>query len=259
MARFAMELQYNGSDYYGWQSQLGFKTVQASVEQALSRVADHPIQVICAGRTDRGVHALGQVIHFDTESVRALHAWHRGANAYLPSDIAINWVHPVSNDFHARFSARSREYRYLIYNHDSRPAMMHQIVKWEYRLLDLSRMQKAADHLLGEHDFSSFRGSDCQAKTPIRTIHELTITRRGLIVCVTIKANAFLLHMVRNLVGTLLRVGVGLESSEWVKAVLQARDRREAGMTIPAAGLSLVKVNYEAHFALPTTVSADVL
>jgi tRNA pseudouridine38-40 synthase len=254
-----MGVQYNGSQYYGWQSQPDVPTVQQQVEAAISRVADQPIEITCAGRTDRGVHATGQVIHFDTDAKRELHAWHRGSNANLPPDVAINWVHEVSEDFHARFSARSREYRYLLYNHDSRPAMIHQFVKWENQPLNVALMHEAGQMLLGEHDFSSFRGSGCQAKTATRTVHELQVTRHGLLVCVEIKANAFLLHMVRNIVGSLLRVGVGLEPVSWMQAVLAAKDRREAGMTIPAAGLSLTKVNYEAHFALPETVVADVL
>jgi tRNA pseudouridine38-40 synthase len=259
MPRLAMGVQYNGSQYYGWQSQPDVPSVQQQVEEAVSRVADHPVQVICAGRTDRGVHATGQVIHFDTDAKRELFAWHRGSNANLPPDVAINWVHEVPDDFHARFSARSREYRYILYNHDSRPAMMHQFVKWESHPLDVVKMHQAGQYLLGEHDFSSFRGAGCQAKTATRTVHELQVTRHGLMVCVEIKANAFLLHMVRNIVGSLLRVGIGIEPVEWMQAVLAAKDRREAGMTIPAAGLSLTKVNYEAHFALPETVAADVL
>lgn len=259
MARFAMGVQYNGSRYFGWQSQRQVPSVQQQLETAISRVADHEVSVVCAGRTDRGVHATGQVIHFDTHAERQLFAWHRGSNANLPADVAINWVQQVSNDFHARFSARSREYRYILYNHNSRPAMMHQFVKWVSYPLDVVKMNQAAQYLLGEHDFSSFRGAGCQAKTAVRTVYELQVTRRGVLVCIEIKANAFLLHMVRNIVGSLLRVGIGMEPAEWMQVVLRAKDRREAGMTVSAAGLSLTKVNYEAHFALPETVAADVL
>lgn len=246
-----MGIQYNGSNYFGWQSQHGLPTVQQAVEDAISKVANEPVGVVCAGRTDRGVHGLGQVVHFESNAVRELYAWHRGTNASLPPDIAANWVREVPDDFHARFSARSREYRYLLYNHDSRPAMMHQFVKWESHSLDLEAMQQAGNYLLGEHDFTSFRGSGCQAKTAVRTIHSLEIKRHGLIWSIDIKANAFLLHMVRNIVGSLLRVGIGLEKPEWMQTVLQACDRRKAGMTITSAGLSLTKVNYDERFGLP--------
>lgn len=252
MPRIAMGVQYNGANYFGWQSQPDLPTVQQAVEAALSRVADQPITIICAGRTDRGVHGLGQVVHFDTDVHREIHAWHRGGNANLPPDVAINWVKVVPDDFHARFSARSREYRYLLYNHESRPATMHGFVKWESRPLNLERMQAAGQYLLGKHDFSSFRGSGCQAKTAIRTVHSLEVKQHGLIWSIDVKANAFLLHMVRNIVGSLLRVGVGLESAEWMRDVLAAKDRREAGMTIIPEGLSLTKVNYDVHFGLPS-------
>lgn len=253
MAKIALGVQYNGAHYYGWQSQSGLPTVQQSLEDALSKVADSPIAVVCAGRTDRGVHGLGQVVHFETDVVREPHAWHLGANAYLPSDIAVNWAKPVPDDFHARFSARSREYRYLIYNHSSRPGMLHELVKWQRGELNLEAMQRAANYLLGEHDFSSFRGAGCQANHAVRTVHHLQLQRHGVLWSVDIKANAFLLHMVRNIVGSLLRVGLGLETVEWMQDVLLACDRREAGMTIEPSGLSLTKVNYEPHFEIPET------
>ena len=253
MPRIAMGIQYNGTNYFGWQSQANLPTVQQVLEKALSRVADEPITVVCAGRTDSGVHGLGQVVHFDTIAIRENHAWHRGSNAFLPGDVAVNWVRVVPDDFHARFSALSREYRYLLYNHESRPALMHGFVKWESRPLNLESMHLAGQYLLGEHDFSSFRGSGCQAKTAVRRIYSLEIKRHGLLVSFDIKANAFLLHMVRNIIGSLLRVGVGLEPSAWMKEVLEFCDRRKAGMTVTPAGLSLTRVNYEAHFGLPTS------
>jgi len=252
-----MGVQYNGANYFGWQSQPDFPTVQQDVEEAISRVADEPISVTYAGRTDRGVHGMGQVIHFDTQAKRELFAWHRGSNAFLPPDVAVNWVHEVPEDFHARFSARSREYRYLLYNHESRPAVMRGFVKWECRPLNCELMQAAGQYLLGEHDFTSFRGSGCQAKSAVRTVHRLEVKRHGLMISVDIKANAFLLHMVRNIVGSLLRVGAGLEEPEWMKTVLEARDRCRAGMTIIPAGLSLTKVNYEDHFGLPSISLRD--
>jgi tRNA pseudouridine38-40 synthase len=252
MPRIAMGIQYKGTDYVGWQFQPGLKTVQQTVESAISRVANEPISVVCAGRTDSGVHALGQVIHFDTTASRELEAWHRGSNAFLPADVAVNWVRLVTDQFHARFSAQSREYRYVLYNHESRPALMADFVKWESRPLDLESMQAAGQYLLGEHDFSSFRGSGCQAKTAIRTVYSLEVKRHGLMVSLDIKANAFLLHMVRNIVGSLLRVGVGLEPVEWMKTVLDLCDRRKAGMTISPAGLSLTQVNYEMQLGFPS-------
>ena len=251
MPRYAMQVQYQGTHYHGWQSQPELPTVQQAVEQALSKVANEPITVICAGRTDSGVHAQGQVIHFDSEADRDLVAWHRGCNAFLPPDIAINWVCPVSDDFHARFKALARQYRYVIYNAPSRPALMREFVRWESRELDVDAMQQAADCLVGEHDFTSFRGAGCQARTAIRRMHFVRISRQGELVIIDIKANAFLLHMVRNIVGSLTRVGFGQEPVGWIREVLEGKDRRLAGATISPAGLSLAGVHYPSAYGLP--------
>lgn len=257
MQRYAASVQYQGTRFHGWQSQKGLPTVQEAVESALSCVANHPLGVVCAGRTDRQVHATGQVIHFDSDSPRELIAWHRGANANLPPDIAINWVRPVPPEFHARFSAIAREYRFVLYNSPTRPATLHNHLTWECRQLDVEAMQSAAHYLLGEHDFSSFRGSGCQARHPIRTVHHLNIIQNQHFISVEIKANAFLLHMVRNIVGSLIRVGKGEEKPAWFERLLQAKDRRLGGITAKPDGLSLISVHYPDNFKLPSHQTMD--
>lgn len=252
MQRIALAVEYNGADFHGLQAQqAGVRTIQAELEKALSSIADEAITIVCAGRTDAGVHATQQIIHFDTLSQRPLKAWVQGANARLPRSVSIQWVKPVTEDFHARFSAFNRTYRYHIYSNTVRPALANDQVTWFKRRLDLRRMVEAGRCLVGEHDFTSFRSSQCQAQSPVRTVEYLRwVEQQGLIV-LEIKANAFLHHMVRNFMGTLLTVGAGDREVAWVKTVLDARDRNRASATAPAAGLYLVEVGYDSKFELP--------
>lgn len=250
--RIAMGIRYDGANYHGWQAQdIDIPTLQARVEHALTRVANHPVNVVCAGRTDAGVHASQQVIHFDTEADRRPDSWVFGTNSNLPNDISAMWAVPVESDFHARFSATSRRYRYVMYNYSVRPGIMRNAVGWYYKELDIALMQKAAMHFIGEHDFTSFRGAGCQANSPVRTITEFAISRREHLIVFDIQANAFLLHMVRNMVGSLTAVGAGLQDPDWIKTVLDARDRSKAGVTASPTGLYLVAVDYPEVFSLP--------
>ena len=250
--RIAMAVRYDGGAYHGWQSQLGdIATIQSRVEKALSCVAAHDIVVTCAGRTDAGVHACHQVVHFNTTAKRSERSWVFGANANLPSEISAIWAKEVSPDFHARFSATSRRYRYLLYNYGVRPGILKHAIGWYHKELNVNHMREAARYLLGEHDFSSFRGSGCQAKSPVRTISELAITKHKHLVILDIEANAFLMHMVRNIVGSLLAVGSGMQKVSWLKDVLLARDRTQAGVTVSPYGLYLVGVTYDDQFDLP--------
>ncbi len=250
--RLALGVEYVGTRYAGWQRQDHAPSVQAELEAALSRVADHEVQVTCAGRTDAGVHATGQVVHFDTEAERELRSWVLGANANLPNDIVVRYAQRVPDTFHARYSARSRSYRYVVLNRATRPAIEAHRLAWIITPLDVARMQEAAGALLGEHDFSAFRAAQCQAKSPVRTISSFTIERHGDRVVFRVTANAFLHHMVRNLVGTLLAVGAGEQPPGWVAEVLAGRRRAQAGITAPAGGLYLVGVGYPAEFGLPS-------
>lgn len=243
--RIALGMEYDGTNYCGWQRQDNVGSVQEKIEQALSQVASQPIVVVCAGRTDAGVHALGQVVHFDTDAKRSDRAWILGTNSNLPKDIRILWARHVPSDFHARYSATSRYYRYMIYNHKIASALLRYRAMWCPYALNESLMSEAGQSLLGEHDFSSFRGSGCQSKSTKRLVTSIGVTRSGSIVNVDIKANAFLFHMVRNIVGVLIKVGTGERSPEWVKEVLHVCDRRKAAVTAPACGLYLVKVEYE--------------
>lgn len=256
MTRIALGIEYDGSAYHGWQSQLqeGIATVQETLERALSNVADHPVGVICAGRTDAGVHGTGQVVHFDTSAQRDSKAWVYGGNSNLPGDISVRWATPVADDFHARFSAVSRRYRYVIYNHPVRPALFHRQLSWNFRPLDMAPMQQAANSLLGTHDFSAYRGVQCQAKSPIKTVHSLELYRQGATLVIEIEANAFLMHMVRNIAGVLMAIGAGLKPVSWAAEVLASRDRTAGGVTAPAYGLYLVGVGYPAQFSLPAPV-----
>lgn len=247
----ALGIEYDGSRYAGWQRQHEVDTVQAQLERALSLIAGQPIQVFCAGRTDAGVHATGQVVHFSTPVLRQDAAWTMGVNSHLPPDIAVRWAKCVSDDFHARFSATARRYRYVIYNHRYRPAICHSGVTHCYHPLDVERMQRAGQVLMGEHDFTSFRAAQCQSRTPWRNISHLYVTRVGNYVIVDIKANAFVHHMVRNIVGSLLAVGSGEQSERWIAELLVAKDRRLAAATAKADGLYLVAVDYPEQFALP--------
>ncbi len=249
--RIAMCLRYDGSKYHGWQVQKSLITVQQVVERAISFVAAHPVHTYCSGRTDAGVHATSQIIHFETESVRSDHAWVFGANSNLPADVSVVWAKEVDQDFHARFSAVARRYRYILYNHETRPGILRNSVGWWYRPLDEQIMHQAAQYLLGEHDFSSFRGAGCQSKSPVRTIHQLDVRRVRQMVILEVQANAFLLHMVRNLAGVLVAIGSGDKPPEWASEVLAAKDRRRAGVTISPAGLYLVEVDYPSGAELP--------
>ena len=249
--RIAAIVEYDGSNFSGWQWQDDAPSVQAAVEKALSQVADAPVRVITAGRTDAGVHASAQVIHFDTDVQRSNHAWLRGSNSNLPDSVALLWASEVDPEFHARFAATGREYRYVILNRSVRPTYLTQRVTHEYRPLDVERMQAAAQHLPGTHDFSSFRAMQCQAKSPIRTLRELNVTRHGEFVVIHAAANAFLHHMVRNLAGVLMDIGAGEKEPEWARAVLDARDRTVGGTTASPDGLYLTAVEYPAHFNIP--------
>lgn len=247
--RIALGIEYNGHDFHGWQAQAGLPTVQGHIENALSTIADQPIQVFCAGRTDAGVHASGQVIHFDTQAIRNPRAWTLGVNTNLPPTISVAWAQEVDDEFHARFSALSRRYRYIILNSSTRSATLAGRTTWFHHALDAEKMHLGAQHLLGELDFSSFRSAQCEANTPMRNVHEITVTRHDRIITIEIQANAFLHHMVRNIVGVLLKIGSGEKQADWAHEVLIAKDRRVAAETAPASGLSLIKVNYPEKYA----------
>jgi len=249
--RIAIGVEYNGAGYHGWQRQADRKSVQGSLEQALSRVADHPVELTCAGRTDRGVHALGQVAHFDTSVQRSARGWLLGANSSLPNDISITWVQPVAGDFHARFSATARYYRYVVLNRLPRPAVLAGQVCWFHPPLDVAMMQQAAQALVGEHDFTSYRAVGCQSKSVVRVVEFIRVSRSADFVYLDIKADAFLHHMVRNIAGVLLAVGAGKQPPAWVQQVLDARDRTQAGITAPAQGLYFVAAYYPPQFNLP--------
>ncbi|WP_083851704.1 tRNA pseudouridine(38-40) synthase TruA [Alcanivorax hongdengensis] len=252
MARIALGIEYDGSAFRGWQTQQpGVRTVQETLEAALSRVANHPVNVVCAGRTDAGVHGTGQVVHFDSPAPRAMRSWIMGANTNLPGDVSVRWATPVPEDFHARFSAVSRRYRYVIYNHPRPPALFRDQVTWNYRPLDVDAMREAAFMLEGEHDFTSYRSVHCQAKSPIKTLHSLRLYQHGQILVLEAHANAFLMHMVRNIAGVLMAIGAGKKPPQWAGQVLDARDRRQGGVTAPPFGLYLVNIEYPPQFELP--------
>jgi tRNA pseudouridine38-40 synthase len=250
--RLAIGVEYVGTRYAGWQRQPYAPSVQAEVERALAAIAAHPVAVTCAGRTDTGVHALGQVVHFDTESLRPMRGWTLGANTELPPDVAVQWVAPVPDDFHARYSATARTYRYLIVNRATRAPLFRGRAWCVYAPLDAERMHAAAQALVGEHDFSAFRAAECQSRVPIRRLQRLEVRRAGEQLTVEVTANAFLHHMVRNLVGTLVEVGDGSQPVEWVAETLASRDRRLAGPTAPPDGLYFARVEYPARFGLPS-------
>ena len=247
--RYAAGVEYNGAAFHGWEvQQPEIRTVQGEIEKALSKVANHFVRVTTAGRTDTGVHATGQIIHFDSDADRTERSWVYGANANLDPDVCIAWIKPVSDEFHARFSAISRTYRYIIFNRPVRSAISVQERTWVYRPLDEKLMQLGANHLIGEHDFSSYRAVACQAHSPVRTIHRLEVTRHAEEIHIEVEANAFLHHMVRNIAGVLIAIGSGLQSPEWARVVLEFRDRTEGGVTAPPEGLSLIGVEYPPEF-----------
>lgn len=257
--KWALGVEYLGQHYCGWQRQRHCDSVQQFVEQALSKIASESIEVFCAGRTDTGVNAIGQVVHFETVVERPARAWLEGANTHLPDDIRISWVKPTEADFHARFSAFARLYRYVIFNRPVRSAVLTGRVTWERRPLDDKLMHQAAQALLGEHDFSSFRASECQASHARREVQLLNVTRRGDFVFIDIKANAFLHHMVRNIAGTLMQVGRSDAPIEWVAELLTLEDRTKATATAPASGLYFVNAFYPDAFAIPPVVLNEVL
>jgi tRNA pseudouridine38-40 synthase len=252
MQRIALGIEYNGHAFSGYQMQShGTRTVQDELEKAISIVANEPIRLTCAGRTDTGVHATGQVVHFDTAVKRELKAWMLGGNTNLPSDVSIHWVRKVNDDFSARFSAISRSYRYVLFNRRTRPAIFQNNVSWSYELLDDKAMHAAAQILLGKHDFSAFRSSRCQASNAIRTMQKISVQRQGDYVILDIQANAFLHHMVRNIMGSLLMIGRSEQTDKWLQSVLKSGDRNQAGMTASPAGLYLVNVEYPKECGLP--------
>jgi len=254
--RIALALEYDGSRFLGWQTQPGGGTVQDALQGALSGIAGESVQVSCAGRTDRGVHAREQVVHFDTGVSRPESAWVRGANALLPDSIAVQWATAVAGDFHARYCALSRTYRYVLLNRPVRPALSARYAGWYHAPLDVAAMHAAAQHFLGEHDFTAFRSSECQAKSPVRTLHALEVQARGERIDFVLRANAFLHHMVRNIVGTLIYVGNGRHSPQWAGEVLAARERGRAAPTFAAEGLYLERVEYARQWGLPALESA---
>ncbi|ANB17982.1 tRNA pseudouridine synthase A [Dokdonella koreensis DS-123] len=252
--RIALGVEYDGTDFLGWQRLSHGSTVQAALEDALGFVAAHRVEVTCAGRTDAGVHARCQVVHFDSPSERTQRAWVLGTNSQLPAAVAVRWAAPVADTFHARFSARARRYRYAILNRPVRPALDARFVTWERAPLDAAAMHDAAQALVGEHDFSAFRTSACQARSPMRRVQAVTVTREGDRLQIDIRANAFLHHMVRNIVGSLLPVGRGERPAAWIGELLAGRDRNRAGPTAPATGLCFLGPLYEEAPGLPAEV-----
>jgi len=258
--RVALGLSYKGTNYCGWQAQKsGVPSVQAALEKALTSVANHPVEVVCAGRTDKAVHATYQVVHFDTSALRSERAWIFGCNANLPPDISVSWVRVVDDEFHARFSAFNRRYNYFIYNHPVRPAHFYDELTWCHYPLDADAMHKAAQSLIGEHDFTSFRAVGCQSKSPFRHIDHLKVQRFSNIVMIDVKGNAFLHHMVRNIAGVLISIGAGRKPVSWCAEVLEARDRTKADVTAPPYGLFLMDVGYPQCFGLPESQGAPSL
>ena len=253
--KYAACIEYNGTAYYGWQRLSHGPSVQGEVESALSSVANHKIELTCSGRTDSGVHGMGQIVHFESNAVRDEKAWIMGTNTNLPDDIALCWIQTVDDEFHARFTALSRRYRYIILNQPTRPALLDKKVCWFRDSLDENAMHDAATRLLGENDFSSFRAAGCQAKHAMRELQEIKVTRDRRYVYVDIVANAFLHHMVRNIVGSLFQVGTGDKLPQWFSELLDVKDRTQAGITAPACGLYFVSVKYPEEFNLPDVAS----
>ena len=256
--RIALGIEYDGTAYNGWQRQRVGDGVQGHLENALTQVADEPIEVVCAGRTDAGVHATGQVVHFDANNERSERGWLLGANTNMPDDIAVTWAQPVSDEFHARFSALSRSYRYIILNCLVRSALNRHRAWWVYQPLDAERMHLAAQAIAGKHDFSAFRAAGCQAATARREIFSIAVTRVGDKIYLDVTANAFLQHMVRNIAGTLVAIGAGELPVEAMPRILDSRDRKQGGVAAPPHGLTLVSVAYPDEFRLPKKVNVRV-
>jgi tRNA pseudouridine38-40 synthase len=255
--RVALGIEYDGTGYVGWQRQKSGVGVQAVVEKALSQIADEEVAVVCAGRTDTGVHATGQVVHFDTAAARSERSWLLGANSKLPDDVNVAWAVSVSDEFHARFSAVRRSYHYQILNRRYRSALSRNRAWWVYEPLEAGAMQEAANCLVGRHDFSAFRAAGCQASTPVRELAELSVERRGDRIVITVRANAFLQHMVRNITGTLVAIGRGDRDPDWARSVLEGRDRTKGGIAAPPHGLTLTGVEYPGEFGLPQNSCTD--
>lgn len=249
--RIALGIEYNGQGYYGWQAQRGLATIQGALQDALQIVANEPIVIFCAGRTDAGVHATGQVVHFDTHAKRHIDAWIWGTNSHLPPSIVVRWAKAVDYSFHARFKATARRYRYVIFNNPIRPGIFHTRASWHYYPLEIKLMREAGKYLIGEQNFNSFRSSQCNSKSPMRNVTEFNIHRHGDFVVIEIEANAFLHHMVRNIVGVLLKIGAGFKPPEWIEEVLQAKSRRAAAETAPPDGLYLTRVRYPEPYIFP--------
>lgn len=249
--RIALGVEYDGTAFHGWQTQQpGVRTVQTSLETALAQVANHPVTLHAAGRTDAGVHALEQVVHFDTTAQRSERSWLLGTNVNLPPDVAVRWVQPLDASFHARFSAMARHYRYHIQLTEMRSALQRDRAVWIYGAIDVAQMREAAAALVGEHDFSSFRAISCQAKSPIRRVHYLKLTEQDRMLTLHIGANGFLHHMVRNIAGVLIAIGRGHAPVEWTTQLLALRDRKQGGVTAPPQGLYFVRADYPAQFEL---------
>ncbi|MGF1701404.1 tRNA pseudouridine(38-40) synthase TruA [Photobacterium makurazakiensis] len=249
--RIALGIEYDGAKYHGWQRQNDVVSVQGCLEKSLSKIANQPIEVICAGRTDAGVHGTGQVVHFDIDVDRKMAAWTMGVNTHLPKDIAVRWAKEVDDEFHARFSATARRYRYIINNNALRPAILSSGVSHYHGELDEKAMHEAGQYLLGENDFTSFRAMQCQSRSPWRKLMHLNVSRQGDFVIIDVKASAFVHHMVRNIAGSLIKVGHGEQKPEWIQWLLEQKDRRLAGTTAKAEGLYLVDVDYPEKYALP--------
>lgn len=250
--RVVIIFEYDGRNFHGWQLQKsGVRSVESELAKAVSKVADHPVELVCAGRTDARVHASFQVAHFDTASVRNVRSWVMGINTALPDDITVHWAGKGVEDFHARFSAVYRRYRYVILNRPVRPGIQRGQVSWTFRPLDVARMNNAAQSLVGEHDFSAFRAAGCQSRTPVRYLERISVTRSADFVVIDVQANAFLHHMVRNIAGALMAVGCAKQSEHWIAEILAGKDRKLAGVTAPPDGLYLVDVGYPDRYGIP--------
>jgi tRNA pseudouridine38-40 synthase len=258
VTRIALGIQYDGSAFCGWQSQPHGKTVQDALERALREFAQTPLQTVVAGRTDTGVHGLGQVVHFDTELDRTDFSWVRGTNAFLPKTVAVQWAKPMPDTFHARFSAFERTYYYALYVHPVRSPMLSARAGWVHTPLDVEAMRAATAYLIGEHDFSAFRSSECQAKTPVKHLYQIDVRQQGDFIHFRFRANAFLHHMVRNLMGCLVAIGRGRYPATWMAEVLASRDRNHAAPTFMPDGLYLAQVGYPEEFAVPAAQSGSV-
>lgn len=250
MSRIVLGIEYDGSAFFGWQHQPGRRTVQDELERALSIVANERVTVICAGRTDTGVHAFEQVVHFDTRAVRDLHGWQMGGNSNLPEDVRITWAKTAVDDFHARYSALARFYRYIILNRPMKSALLRRQVTWCYHPLDERKMHLAAQHLIGDHDFSSFRAQGCQSRSPRRMMYFIDVYRKQDKVIMDISANAFVHHMVRNIAGVLMEIGMGKQSVDWPRRLLEIKNREKGGVTAPPDGLYLGGVCYPERYGI---------